>query len=273
MLFADQEGNRVKGRGGGGWAPRIIIVIILFAPAMTWAAHPLITDDSGTQGKGNSQLELNGQYESDRETVAGVLQKSTGGQVGVILTWGIVANLDLILGVPYVWSKVEENHETLYDARGISDTTFEVKWRFFQKAGWSLALKPGLSLPTGDENKGLGTGKIGYHVFLIASKEVEAWAFHTNLGYHVNENKVDKENNIWHASFATTYEVLPDLKIVGNIGIERSVDSTAPNDPAFLLGGIVYSVSKNFDLDAGVKYGLTSSDTDLALLAGITFRF
>ncbi len=273
MLFADQEGNSVKGRGGGGWTAGIIIILVLLSPAMTWAAHPLITDDSGTQGKGNLQLELNGQYESDKETVAGVLQKSTGGQVGVTLTWGIVANVDLILGVPYVWSKVEENNETLYDERGISDTPFEVKWRFFEKAGWSLALKPGLTFPTGDERRGLGTGKIGYRIFLIASKEWGAWAFHANLGYIGNEDKVDQEKNIGHASFATTYQVVKHLKIVGNIGVERSLDSTAHNDTAFLLGGVIYSLSNNFDLDLGVKSGLTSSETDWAVLAGLTFRF
>ncbi len=180
--------------------------------------------------------------------------------------------MDLVLGVPYIWGKVEANEGTVYDERGISDTTFEIKWRFFEKEGWSLALKPGLSFPTGDEDKGLGTGKIGYHIHLIASKEVGAWAFHANLGYIGNENKVDEEKSLWHASFATTYEVIKHLKIVGNIGIERSPDKINP-DPAFLIGGIIYSGFKNFDLDVGVKYGLTSSQTDLAVLAGITFRF
>ncbi len=251
----------------------IIIIIVLFPPAMTWAAHPLITDDSGTQGKGNFQLELNGQYESDRETVAGLSQKSTGGQVCATLTWGMVGNADFILSMPYVWSKVEENNQTLYDERGISDTTFEVKWRFFEKAGWSLALKPGLTFPMGDEKRGLGAGKIGYRVFLIASKEWGAWAFHANLGYIGNDDKADQEKNLGHASFASTYEVVKHLKIVTNIGVERSLDSTGHNDPAFLLGGIIYSLSNNFDLDLGVKSGLTSAETHLAVLAGITLRF
>jgi hypothetical protein len=252
---------------------RILMVIVLFVPAITWATHPLITDDSGTQGKGNSQLEVNGQYDSDKETVAGVSKKSTGGRVGATLSFGIIEKMDLVLGVPYIWGKVEKNEGTVYDEKGISDTTFEVKWRFFEKDGWSLALKPGLRFPTGEENKGLGTGKIGYRVFLIASKEVGAWAFHANLGYIGNENKVDEEKNIWHASFATIYEVVKHLKIVGNIGIERSLDQMAHNDPAFLIGGVIYSVSNNFDLDLGVKYGLTWSETDLAVLAGITLRF
>lgn len=255
------------------WVGKLVLCTVLFVPAVTWGAHPLITDDSGTQGKGKFQLEVNGQYDNDKETVAGVSNKSTGGQVGATLSFGIIENVDLVLSLAYAWGKVEEDGTTVYDEKGISDTTFEVKWRFFEKEGWSFALKPGVSFPTGDENKGLGTGKTGYHVFLIASKEVESWAFHANLGYIQNENKFDEEKNIWHASLATTYEVVKDLKVVGNIGIERSPDKTSNNDPAFLIGGVIYSVSKNFDFDFGVKYGLTSSETDLSVLAGIAFRF
>ncbi|MBU1206781.1 MAG: transporter [Proteobacteria bacterium] len=255
------------------WVGKLVLCTVLFVPAVTWAAHPLITDDSGTQGKGKFQFELNGQYDSDKETVAGVSTKSTGGQVGATLSYGIIESADLVLSLAYVWGKVEEDGATVYDEKGISDTTFEVKWLFFEKESWSLALKPGVSFPTGDENKGLGTGKTGYHVFLIASKEVASWAFHANLGYIRNENKFDEEKNIWHVSLATTYEVVKDLKVVGNIGIERSPDKTSDNDPAFLIGGFIYSVSKNFDLDCGVKYGLTSSETDLSVLAGIAFRF
>jgi hypothetical protein len=258
---------------GKGWFVKILLGTVLFVPAVAWAAHPLITDDSGTQGKGKFQLEVNGQYDSDKETVAGVSNKSTGGQVGATLSYGIIENVDLILNVAYVWGKLEEEGRAVYDEKGISDTTLALKWRFFEKEGWSFALKPGVSFPTGDENKGLGSGKTGYHVFLIASKEVASWAFHANLGYIQNENKFDEEKNLWHASLATTYEVVKDLKVVGNIGIERSPDKTVNNDPAFIVGGVIYSVSKNLDLDFGVKYGLSSSETDLSVLAGIAFRF
>lgn len=245
----------------------------MFLPVVSWAAHPLITDDAGTQGKGKFQLEVNGQYDSDKETVGGVSVKSTGGQVGSTLSYGIIENADLVLNVPYVWGKVTEGGVSTYNEKGFSDVSFEVKWRFFEKDGMSFALKPGISFPTGDDEKGLGTGKTGYHIFLIGLKEAAPWAFHANLGYIRNENTAEEEKNIWHASLATTYEVAKDLKLVGNIGMERNADKTSDNDPAFLITGAIYSISENFDIDAGVKYGLTSSETDLSLLAGMTLRF
>jgi hypothetical protein len=249
------------------------IGILMIWPAALWAAHPLITDDAGTQGKGNFQLEINGQYDTDSETTDGVSEKSTGWQLGTTLTYGIIDPVDLVLTLPYNWGKVEEDGITVYDENGISDMVFEVKWRFFEKDGLSLALKPGVSFPTGDDDKGLGAGKAGYRIFFIGSEEIEPWAFHLNVGYIGNENSIDEVKDIWHASLAATYDIIENLKIVGNIGVEKNPYKDASNDPAFILGGFIYSITKNFDVDFGVKFGLTSSETDSSIMAGTAFRF
>lgn len=44
-------------------------------------------------------------------------------------------------------------------------------------------------------------------------------------------------------------------------------------DPAFILGGLIYSISKNLDIDFGIKGGLNKPETDYAILAGIAWRF
>lgn len=251
----------------------LLFAVMLIIPAESWAAHPLITDDAGTQGKGKFQLELNGQYDSDKETVDGITTKTTGGEMAATLSYGIVENVDLVLTLPYQWVKVEEGGLITSDEDGISDVVLEAKWRFFEKSGYSLALKPGIIFPTGDDDKGLGTGRTGGHLFLVGSKELGAWAFHANLGYMRNENKSDEEKDLWHASLATTWEAVKNLKLVANIGIERNPDKSSSIDPAFAIGGIIYSVAKNVDLDCGVKYGLTSSETDWSLLAGVAIRF
>ena len=256
-----------------GFMRNLLCLVFLLMAGQSWAAHPLITDDAGTQGKGKFQLELNGQYDRDRQDVDGVSAKTTGGQVATTLSYGIAENVDLVLSLPYQWGRTEENETTVYDEKGIGDMVFETKWRFFEKDGFSLALKPGISIPTGNDEKGLGTGLLGGHLFLIGSKELGPCAFHANLGYIRNENKADERKDIWHASFAATWEAIKNLKLVANVGIERNPDADANNDPAFLIGGVIYSVTENFDFDCGVKYGLNSSETNLSLMAGITYRF
>ncbi len=245
-------------------------VLAVYSPA--WGGL-LITDDAGTQGKGNVLVEIDGQYDSEKESLDGVSLKETGGLVTTTFSYGVIDTVDLVLSLPHQWGKIEADGVAVSDEKGIADTTFEVKWRFFEKDSLTLALKPGVILPTGNEEKGLGAGKTGHQLFFIGSIEVTPWAFHANIGYIGNENKLDERKEIWHASLAAACEVVKDLSLVGNIGIERNRNEAADKDPVFLLAGIIYSVSERFDIDFGVKYGLTAAETDWSLMAGVAFRF
>lgn len=256
-----------------GFTGILVYFVLLLMACPSWAAHPLITDDTGTQGKGKFQLELNGQYDWDEENEEGVTVKGTGGQAAATLSYGVADTVDLVFSVPYVWGKAEVNEITEYDEKGIGDVVLEAKMRLFEKSGFSLACKPGLSFPTGNEEKGLGAGLVGGHIFLIASQELGSLAFHGNVGYIRNENNADEHKDIWHASLSATWEVIKNLKLAANVGAEKNPDEDADNDPVFLIGGIIYSIDENFDVDLGVKCGLSKSETDISALAGIALRF
>ena len=60
---------------------------------------------------------------------------------------------------------------------------------------------------------------------------------------------------------------------MGNIGVEEDVERNLNVPDAFILGGAIYSLSENFDVDFGVKGGLTRTVDDYTFLAGITWRF
>ena len=246
----------------------VVFCSILFCSPSAYAAHPLITDDAGTMGAGKAQLELNGEYNHDKEE--GVTTKTTQGNA--TFTYGLNESVDLVVGLPYLHVKTSDD-ATSTTENGFSDTALEVKWRFYEHDDLSLALKPGVTLPTGDEDKGLGAGKATYSLFFIASKEMDPWAFHLNLGYIRNENTLDEEKNLWHASIASTYALTENLKAVANLGIESNPEKLVDTDPAFLLGGLIYSVSDKLDLDCGLKYGLTGAETDYTVLAGLTWKF
>jgi hypothetical protein len=250
-----------------------MIWLVLIMPLSAWASHPLITDDSGTQRAGKSQLEINGQHDFDKQTIAGVQVKKSVNELAAVLSYGIADDVDLVVGMPYRWNRTRENGVTAFSGSGIGDVAFEAKWRFYEKSALSLALKPGISLPTGDEKKGFGPGKTGYSLFFIASQEVKPWAFHANFGYMRNGNELEEEKNLWHLSAAGTYVITGNLTAVANVGMERNPDTTAHQEPAFLLGGIIYSVNENVDLDAGVKFGMNHAETDRSFLAGVAFRF
>jgi hypothetical protein len=250
----------------------LLIGTFIFSSA-SYGAHPLITDDTGTQGKGKFQVELNGAFSFDKEKEGGVTTKERGSEVSTTLSYGITDSMDVVFGVPYQWNKAWEDREKTSDEDGISDMSVELKWMFYEKDGFSFALKPGITLPTGDDEKGLGTGRVTSSLFLITTKEIEPWAFNFNLGYIRNENKSEERKDIWHASLASEIEVVNNLKLVANIGMEKNPDMASSTNPAFILGGIIYSITDVVDIDFGFKAGLNKPETDHSVLAGISLKF
>ena len=243
-----------------------------------FAAHPLITDDTGTQGKGKFQLEMNGEVSRDKEGFDGVETRETGAELAAAFSAGIFDNVDLVIGAPWVWSQVKEDGILTGDENGAGDVSLELKWRFLNYKGFSMAVKPGLTIPSGNENRGLGNGKVSYGVTMIASQELEPFTFHVNAAYTRTEFKLDADkesnrNNIWHVSAAASCEVVKDLQLVANIGVETNGNRGSHAWPTFLLGGVIYSVTEDLDLDMGIKGGLNGPEADVAYLAGIAYRF
>jgi hypothetical protein len=254
------------------------IVVIFFMTGTAFGAHPLITDDTGTNGKGKFQLEVTGEFARNEEKVDGVKVKDIGYEAGITVSAGILENLDILCGLPYQWNRTKEDGAIVSDEDGIADIGLELKWRFFEQNGFSLALKPGVTIPAGDEEKGLGTGRICYGATFTATKEIDPFSFHFNLGYTRNQFKLkaDKDSNedsIWNISVAGTYDIIENLRLVANLGIERNSDKESSTDPAFALIGLIYSVTPDFDVDLGLKAGLSKTETDSALLMGLTIRF
>ncbi len=256
----------------------VVFYIALLAPSSARAAHPLITDDAGTLGSGKFQLEVNGEYGADSEVSAGVETVERTFETAAALTYGVTDALDAVIGVPYF--RVVSNETDLLagaaarsSEKGRGDVSLELKWRFYEREGLSLAMKPGVSAPTGSERRGLGAGKYGLSAFMIATQELKPVVLHLNFGVMRNNNRVGERENLCHLSLAAEYELAERLRLVANIGQERNPDVLRKLKPRFGLLGVVYGITENFDLDAGVKKGLNGPETDLTLLAGVTLRF
>lgn len=274
---AKGSGPRCGGCSGGCGGSRKIFLLLLataLVPGrLALAAHPLITDDAGTNGGGNRQLELNGEYGRDKERSAGVLTEEGAGEIATSFSYGVSDAVDVVLGLPYQWARSEEDGVETGDEDGIGDTSLEVKWRFYENNGLSLAVKPGISLPSGNKDKGLGNGRATYGAVFITTQEIAPWAFHLNLGYVANDNKIGDRNEIWHASLAGALSMTAKLKAVANIGVQTNPDPASAKHPAFVLAGLIWAVFDNFDLDLGVKGGLNAVETDITGMAGMALRF
>jgi len=254
-----------------------LLILVRFSAGPAVAALPLITDDTGTQGKGKSQIEMCNQWGFDKETDdssgTNVTTRTRQTELKFQYSYGVTETADLILGIPYQWKKTEIDDVTASDVNGVADLSLEVKWRFYEKDGLSFALKPGVTLPAGDKDKDLGTGRVTGTIFFTTTRDWEFWAAHANVGYKRNENKLDQREDIWHISAAGEWRATKNLRIAANVGAESNPDPASQTNPAFALGGIIYSVSKDLDLCVGVKRALNKAETDYTIMGGLTVRF
>jgi len=229
------------------------------------AAHPLITEDTGTQGAGNWQLEATLDHNRDKEGGA----RETSDDYSLVLTYGAIDTVDVILTVPYTRTEADGSPTE----NGIGDVEFAAKWRFYEHEDLSFALRPGITAPTGDEDRGLGTGKSTASLFAVMSYEPGPWAFHLHLGRTNNRNVVDERRYITHYSVAAVRKFSDKLQLVADISNETNTDTSADPDANSAVLGAIYSPTKDIDIDLGYRYGLSDSAVDDALLLGLVFRF
>ncbi len=248
------------------WAGALLACALSSAPV--FAAHPLITEDTGTQGQGRFQLELTAELGSDTER--GVETRSAG--YATVLTYGLRDNLDVLVTLPYTRVRTEIDGSAT-SAAGVGDVGLDAKWRFFERADLSVALKAGLSYPSGEETEGLGAGYWNYSVNLVTSYAHGPWGYHLHLGYWRNRNTLGEIPQIHHASVALTYQASDAWRLVADIGNDTSPDRSYEEDRVFLTLGAIFSLRENFDLDLGLRRALSDPEIDNTLLLGMAWRF
>lgn len=254
------------------------LLLTVLSAAASFAAHPLVGDDTGTHGSGKYQLEVNGEAGIDRQKQGGVEVRTSSQQVAAILSSGLGESVDLVLGLPWQWTREKEDGALRGKANGVGDLSLELKWRFFERDGFSLAVKPGLTVPTGDEARGLGNGRVSGGVTMIATKELAPVTMHLNAGYFRKEYGLEPDrqanrNDIYLASLSALAEVFKNLQLAAEVCMVSNNDGTSGAWPAFATAGAIYSLRENIDIDLGIKQGLNEPATDLTLLAGFSMHF
>ncbi len=227
------------------------------AATQLYAAHPLITEDTGTQGAGRWQLEGFSEASKVRATGRRVLLDQA------VLTRGITDRMDLALDVP--WYRDGED--------GVGDVALDLKWRFLERGPLSLGLKPGFTLPTGEHRDGRGTGKITWGALLIGSYEPGGpLVFHAHAGWLRNRNKVGERESLSHLSGAVAYRI-GEVRLVADYARNTAPDRAASRSERYLVVGAIWSVRRDFDLDVGWKSGERAAPLDDTLLLGATVRW
>ena len=235
------------------------IVLLGAVAAPAFAAHPFITEDTGTQGAGRWQLEANGERNRDREEDETV----RGSALGAVLSYGFIENADLQAGIPWQDNGID---------KGRGDAAIDVKWRFRESGPLSFGLKPGITLPTGDDDRGLGAGRVTWGALGILSYDTEAWAVHSHVGYRRNRNTQEQRENLKHFSVLGMYKPFDALRLGLDLSFDTNPDPGSDKTVRQTVLGAIYSLTKDFDLDIGYRRG-NDPAIDRAFMAGVTLRW
>ncbi len=246
------------------WLSRLCAAAMIIGTPLAFAAHPSLTEDTGTQGEGRFELELGVQQAHEGDT--------RSFELGPQLSYGLAANFDLILRPTWL-----DNRSSSADGsereRGIGDTALDFKWRFYEVDAVSLGVRAGVDLPTGSESRGLGSGTPAYRGVLIATFDAAPWSFSLNAGYVYNEPTAEQRRDTWVAAAGAVWVVREGLKLTADVGSERSADPARSTWPTVARIGVIYTVNQYWDLDVGYQSRLNDSAPRDVFLAGATVRW
>jgi hypothetical protein len=251
--------------GAGIVCHRAGLLLILALPMTVHAAHPLISEDTATQGRGNFELEIGNAWTRDGS--------DRSFELGPQLSYGILPQLDAILRPTWLDQRSTIDGNAVH-ARGAGDTAAGIKWRFFERDKLSLAVRAAINAPTGDADRGLGSGKPMYQGLLVASIDLAPIALHTNIGYTRNRADPTERRDLYHVSAAAVWTLDEAWRVLlAELAGDTNVDNTRSVWPFVARLGAIYTVKKGFDIDIGYQTRLNHEAARQILLMGITARW
>jgi hypothetical protein len=241
--------------------PRVVLMIanLVGSPA-AYAGHPMLSEDTGTQGRGNFELELGHDWFRSGADRGFLFQPQ--------LSYGVSPALDLIVQPSWIALKDADGQRQ----HGFGDTNLDAKWRFFGAAPWSLGIRAGVELSTAQDNLGLAPGKDSPHGILVATFDAAPLTLDLNLGYTHAPGDVVHRSNLYHLSAAATFGINERLFCVVDTSLDSNPDMGGSNYQRVVLVGAIFTVHPGLDVDAGYRSRMGAVGPVQQWLLGITFR-
>lgn len=243
------------------WLTTCLTLVALAFTGSAQAAHPLQTEDTGTQGAGNVELENGLSWSRAGSARAFAYQPQ--------ISYGVTPTFDLIVQPSWLHNR-DEGSATV---RGFGDTNLDGKWRFFGDAPLSFAVRAGVTLATSQNELGIPHGKVAAHAILATTYDAAPFTVHGNLGLTQNPSGTGERRRIARVSGALMWAASEQLTLTVDGGAEANADLTRSSWPAALLVGAIYTIRPGLDVDIGYQSSVRAAVTTREWLVGLTYRF
>jgi hypothetical protein len=254
----------------------------LFNPTPARLLRAMDTDGPGTTESpytvdaGHFQVELTlASYTHDRETIDGVVYRFEAWSIApVLLKVGLHNRLDAQLVLEPYNVVHEREDSSRVTRRGFGDTTVRLKYNLWgnDSGHTALAVMPYVKFPTSEDNLGNDHFEGGLILPLSVTLPRDVW-----LGLTTRFDAVrDEDDRGYHSEFGNSIALGRDL--LGNlfgyveffsvVSTERGADWVGTFGP-----GLVWRLTENFQLNAGVNIGVTRAADDWNPFLGMSWRF
>ena len=220
----------------------------------------MLTEDTGTQGAHNAELELGFAWNRLDGDHALLFQPQ--------LAYGVSAAVDLMVQPSWLMYHYVDGERQ----QGLGDTNLDMKWRFFGAAPWSFGVRAGVTLPTSQHQFGLPSGTVSPHVTLVATADFAPFIVDANLGYIRLPGSLEHRSDLYHFSAATLLALNERWIFLVDAALDSNPNSVRASFPEVAIVGVIYTARPGLDLDIGYRARLSADSAAEQWLLGITFR-
>jgi Putative MetA-pathway of phenol degradation len=235
-----------------------------------YAGRPLVTDDADPVEQGRVEVEAGLELETSTQSYSLMARFAFG--------FGLTEWLEVAIQPRVLY--VDDQDASPRRVAGVGDLVLEAKARLpFRPFDLDLALLPALKIPTADEDRGLGTGKVDGGTFFIVTKAfTESQKVHFNVGYIITDKTPEvKLQDVLFIGLAgeTTIPGLAEerLQFVAEVFGTTKEEEDGRGDIQGRLG-VRYLAVEDLVLDAAIGRSFTSRpQVEFFATVGLTWTF
>lgn len=262
------------------WRLIVVLFFLTIDPTGVSAQQPFVTDDADVTEKGHFHFEFSNEFDLLQSSARPSLKQNTA---DFELVYGLLDHLEIGVAAPWL-SIFNSAGTTPKSVSGIGDTNVSLKYNFMTEREKSrrpaMSVGFNLELPTGDKQRGLGSGLADFYLNGIVQKSLTSRTkLRLNGGVLFSGNEstgaigIKARGTVFTAGASLVREFMPKLQL----GVEVT-GATATNlqlgkgQLQTLVGGN-YQFRERASFDFGVLAGKYDASPRLGIQLGLSLDF
>ncbi len=206
----------------------VSLFLTVFAASSAWAGPPFVTDDPEPVEYRHSEFYISSQYTNNKDGKEGTLPHFE-------YNYGPLPDLQLHVLIPLAFAH-PTGGPTVY---GLGDTEVGMKYRFIHETDAipQVGTFPIVHIPTGDSDRGLGSGHVPLFLPIWLQKSRGPWTTYGGGGYWTNPGAGNKD--FWQLGWLVQRDITKLLTLGAEIFYFGKDTVDGRDRTGYNIGGIL----------------------------------